>query len=72
MSDNIGKPCPLEPANGDWLTNAEAASLLRLTPDTLRSYRVKGRGPNYYKNGNMVRYRRSEVEAYLYGEACCD
>lgn len=49
----------------DWLTTAEAAKLLGLTPDTLRDYRAKGRSPRYHKRGHAVLYRRSDVEAHM-------
>ncbi|MEM7120560.1 MAG: helix-turn-helix domain-containing protein [Pseudomonadota bacterium] len=49
----------------EWLTNAEAARVLGLTPDTLRDYRPKGRSPRFYKRGQYVFYRRSDVEAFL-------
>lgn len=55
------------PSNDELLSNAEAAKLLGLTPDTLRSYRSKARkrGPTYSKVGHSVFYRRSVIEAYL-------
>lgn len=37
---------------------------------TLRSWRHKGRGPKFIKvGGTLVRYRLSDVEAFLNGDA---
>lgn len=49
----------------EWLTNAEAARLLSISPATLRDYRAKGRSPRFHKRGHAVLYRRSDVEAHL-------
>ena len=47
-----------------FLTVNETAELLGLAPRTLDRYRVSGHGPTYYKFGNRVRYRLSEVMAW--------
>ncbi|MHC4225494.1 MAG: helix-turn-helix domain-containing protein [Planctomycetota bacterium] len=71
MEDDSARGAPGEPSKG-WLTSREAARLLRLTPGTLDSYRCKGRGPRFFKQGNAVRYRLADVEAYLSGEGAGD
>jgi hypothetical protein len=49
----------------DLITNKEAASLLKIRPNTLEIWRHQGRGPEYLKLGDAanatVRYLRSEV-----------
>ena len=66
--DNVseGRVTPsFEDLANEWLTNAEAAALLGVRPDTLRDYRAKGRSPRYHKRGHIVLYRRTEIEAHL-------
>ena len=45
-----------------FLTQTEAADLLRLSPRTLERYRVAGTGPKFVKAGRRVLYRRSDLE----------
>lgn len=48
------------------LTSDEVAALLRVKPDTLRIWRYLGdRGPAFVKVGSAVRYRQSDVDAWL-------
>lgn len=47
------------------LTSAEVEKILDLKPRTLDQWRVYGKGPRFTKIGRNVRYRRSEVRAYL-------
>ena len=48
------------------LVNQErAAQLLGLSPRTMESWRLVGGGPVYIKVGRRVRYRRSDLEAWL-------
>jgi len=55
------------------LTNAEAASMLGIKPNTLEIWRCKGRGPRFIKflpsKQAPVRYRREEVDAWLEQQA---
>jgi predicted DNA-binding transcriptional regulator AlpA len=44
---------------------SESAKYLGVTPDTLGVYRTKGIGPKYIKIGRVVRYRVSDVRAWL-------
>lgn len=49
------------------LTTEELANELGLKPQTLRSWRAKGLGPAWFavSDGGPVRYRRSDVEAWM-------
>ena len=49
------------------LTTAQAAAILSLSPRTLEQLRVKGGGPPYFALGKRaVRYRRRDLDAWLY------
>ncbi|MCP4600902.1 MAG: helix-turn-helix domain-containing protein [Proteobacteria bacterium] len=55
---------------GEQLLNtAQTATLLGIKPNTLRIWRVNGRGPRYFRFGDslksQVRYRLSAVESWL-------
>lgn len=51
------------------LSNAEAASLLGIKPNTLEIWRTKGKGPRFCKTGRSkqaaVRYRPEDVSAWI-------
>lgn len=48
------------------LTTSEAAAILALSPRTLESYRRKGGGPTFIAlSRNVVRYRRTDLEAWV-------
>lgn len=47
------------------LTTPEAANYLSVQPTTLEVWRVQGRGPRFLKLGRAVRYRQSDLDAYL-------
>ncbi len=47
-----------------FLTQNEAAELLRLSPRTLERHRVAGTGPKFTKLGRRVVYRVSELETW--------
>lgn len=51
--------------NNSFLTQGEAAKLLRLSPRTLERHRVSGTGPRFTKAGRRVLYRISELEAWV-------
>jgi excisionase family DNA binding protein len=52
--------------DGDLLTVAEVADLLRTSDRTLRRWREEGIGPAYVRIGaRYIRYRRSSVMAWL-------
>ena len=54
------------------LTSEEVAARLRIRVDTLRAWRVDGRGPEYKRLGTgpraRVRYLESDVDAFVSGE----
>ncbi len=47
-----------------FLTQNEAAELLRLSPRTLERHRVAGTGPKFTKLGRRVVYRFSELDTW--------
>ncbi len=47
------------------LLPTEAALLLGLSPRTLEGLRFKGEGPPYFRIRRGVRYRRSDVVAWI-------
>lgn len=47
----------------------QAAKLLCVPHRTLQTWRQTGRGPQYLKLGALVRYRPSDVDAYLTANA---
>ena len=47
-----------------FLTQNEAAELLRLSPRTLERHRVAGTGPQFVKAGRRVLYRRDELDRW--------
>ena len=49
----------------DRLNNEEAAQYLGLKAATLNKWRVFGEGPPFIKVGRLVRYRRTDLDAYL-------
>lgn len=49
------------------LTPDEAADLLRMTTTALRQRRCRGEAPSFLKNGFVIRYRKSEVDAFMLG-----
>lgn len=50
------------------LTEREAAEYLSLSPATLRNRRSLGLGPAYLKAGKTIRYRVSDLNAFLESE----
>lgn len=46
------------------LKPAEAAERLRVSPNTLKCWRMTGGGPRYLKLGRMVLYPVREIEAF--------
>ena len=47
------------------LNEAEAAKLLNIRQDTLTRWRWAYKGPRYFKVGNAIRYRASDLEAFI-------
>ena len=50
------------------LNTREAADYVRLGKPTLERFRTSGAGPRYAKCGGAVRYRKSDLDAWL--ESC--
>jgi excisionase family DNA binding protein len=47
------------------LDQREAARLLRLSERTLERLRLQGGGPSFVKCGRSVRYRESDLDAWI-------
>lgn len=56
-------------APGNLLTVAEAAAILKRTPEALRKQRRQGRGPPFIRTSargaGCIRYLRTDLEAWL-------
>ena len=48
-----------------FLTEHEAAELLRISPRTLQRWRLTGDGPVFVRAGRRVLYQPTELEAFL-------
>lgn len=51
--------------NSERFNNVEAAEYLGLKAATLNKWRVHGEGPPFLKVGRLIRYRKSDLDAYL-------
>ena len=49
----------------ELLTQETLAVELKMKPQSLADWRHRGKGPNYVKLGQLVRYRRSDIELWL-------
>lgn len=47
------------------LTTHEVAEILRVGPRTIQTWRHLQRGPKFVRIGGLVRYRKSDVDAYI-------
>ena len=47
------------------LKEAEAARFLRLKPKTLREWRSRGCGPQFYRVGGAIRYDQKHLQQFL-------
>ncbi|MFN0263968.1 helix-turn-helix transcriptional regulator [Tepidamorphus sp. 3E244] len=53
-------------SNSDtYLKEGQVAELLGLPVRTLQSWRLRGGGPEFYKIGRSVRYKRADLEEWL-------
>ncbi len=63
------QPEPEPATTANLLSTAAVASLLGLRPQTLRKWRLEGRGPRYVRLGESrfgrATYRLADVEAWL-------
>jgi predicted site-specific integrase-resolvase len=51
----------------ELMTAAEVADLLGVTEATLANYRSTGKGPRYIKPTGRIKYRKSDVWAFING-----
>ena len=58
------------PVTDRYLTNAEAAAVLKLSPRTLEKLRVNGGGPRFRKFGSRVIYAREDLESWANARIC--
>jgi predicted DNA-binding transcriptional regulator AlpA len=47
------------------LTQREAAMALRLSERTLEGMRVQGKGPRFVRCNRSIRYRQSDLDAWI-------
>jgi excisionase family DNA binding protein len=53
-------------SNPVWMTTEQVAEKLGLHPQTIRQWRHRGTvGPKSFKMGGAVRYKESDVDAWL-------
>ena len=52
-------------ASSGLMTTEEAASYLRLAPQTLAKWRCHKRGPRFVRLGSAVFYRQTELDEYI-------
>ena len=57
-------------AGDRYLTNAEAAAVLKLSPRTLEKLRVNGGGPRFRKFGSRVIYALEDLDAWANARIC--
>ncbi|AEV38408.1 helix-turn-helix transcriptional regulator [Pseudovibrio ascidiaceicola] len=55
----------LNSAENALITEAAAADYLGISIRTIQAWRVRGGGPNYVKLGKAVRYRPSDIQAWI-------
>lgn len=55
---------PMQRNGTEYLSTTLAASFLGLSPRTLDRYRVTGEGPEFYRFGSRIRYRREDLESW--------
>lgn len=58
------------PAPSPFLSNAQAARFLNLSPRTLEKLRVVGGGPQFRKLGRRVMYTVEELDAWAAMRRC--
>jgi excisionase family DNA binding protein len=49
----------------EWVNIQQLAEELEIAARTIYNWRVLGKGPKGYKIGSAVRFRRSDVDAWL-------
>lgn len=48
-----------------FLTSLEVAQILRVSEATVKRWRREGTGPRHVQTGGLIRYRRTDVQAWL-------
>lgn len=51
--------------NRKLVSASEAADYLGLAEQTLTNWRYRGRGPRFYRVGQLVKYDRADLDAWL-------
>lgn len=51
--------------NVQLLTVEQVAAQLQIKPATLYQWRTQNRGPKAFKYGNLVRFRRSDLDEWM-------
>ena len=69
MNNKDDKPGAQRGRDDELLTIGEVADIVRVPVATLRYRRHLGTGPRSFRIGRGVRYWRSEVSAWLYGQS---
>jgi DNA-binding transcriptional MerR regulator len=68
MATDWGQPClrlgVIMLAKRDFLTPPELAEELGVSEKTLANWRVEGRGPDFERHGNRIRYYVEDVRAW--------
>lgn len=49
----------------NFLSTAEVADMLGISPATLRKWRATDTGPRFYKFNRSVFYKRKDIEAWI-------
>lgn len=55
----------VETSPAEWMSRAEAAEYLGVTVRTLAQWAWRKEGPRYAKYGNVTRYRRADLDAFV-------
>ena len=50
-----------------YITGDEVAKILKVHPQTVRRWRTINKGPKYYKREGIIRYKTTELQAYMEG-----
>ena len=66
MENDLMKEC----SGNRLMDQNEVAEYLGISPKTLEYYRWKKVGPQYLKIGNLARYRKCDVIAYIKALLC--
>lgn len=54
-----------ESGHGDYVSLAELAAQLEVSVQTIYDLRSKGRGPRGFRVGTQLRFRNSEIDAWV-------